>query len=97
MDRENIIKTLRDMRDDLRAKGIAHMGLYGSVARDEAQAHSDIDLLVTLSRPAPSLIVLSRLKRELATSFDSEVDFTTAPIQNPYLKQEIDRDLVSIF
>ncbi len=87
MDRQDIIDKLNDIKDALRRKGVAHLALYGSMARGEAGPDSDIDLLITLSRPSPSLIALSRLKRELSTELGRAVDITTTPLHNPHLRR----------
>ena len=97
MDRQDIIDKLNDMKDALRRRGVAHLALYGSMARGEAGPDSDIDLLITLSRPSPSLIALSRLKRELSTELGRAVDITTTPLYNPHLRREIERDRVAIY
>lgn len=63
----HIIRALRAHRADLNAQGIAHVAVFGSVARGEARATSDVDLLIEI---APGrrvgLFGLSRLKRRLA-------------------------------
>jgi predicted nucleotidyltransferase len=50
--RDEIVQKLRAERDALRAKfGVKSLVLFGSLARDEAGPHSDVDLLVEFSRP----------------------------------------------
>jgi uncharacterized protein len=44
--REDIMKLLVDIRDQLRALGIRRLGLFGSFVRGEQRATSDIDILV---------------------------------------------------
>ena len=96
MDRQAIIDRLRSLQDALRQRGVAHLALYGSMARGEAGPASDIDVLVTLARPCPSLLEPARLRRELTVEFGREVDITTAPLHNPDLRREVERDLVAI-
>jgi hypothetical protein len=48
MNRQEIIAKLRENEGALRARGISHVALFGSVARGEAGERSDIDLLVDL-------------------------------------------------
>ncbi len=47
MNRERALDILRQLRRPLEARGIAHAAIFGSVARDEAGARSDIDVVVT--------------------------------------------------
>jgi uncharacterized protein len=48
MKRDEIVKTLKEREADLRAQGVTHAALFGSVARDEQRPDSDIDILVDL-------------------------------------------------
>jgi uncharacterized protein len=52
MKRDEIVRKLRAERDHLREKfGVASLALFGSLARDEAEPGSDVDLLVEFARP----------------------------------------------
>jgi predicted nucleotidyltransferase len=51
MTREEIIEKLRAMEPELRARGITRMQMFGSRARGDARADSDLDLLVQYERP----------------------------------------------
>ena len=51
MKRDEIIRTLKEREADLRAHGVTHAALFGSVARDEQEEpDSDIDILVDPTR-----------------------------------------------
>jgi predicted nucleotidyltransferase len=45
MDKNRILAILRSHAPELQAAGIAHLRLFGSVARGEATPQSDIDLM----------------------------------------------------
>ena len=52
MKRDQALATLRIEKDRLsRDYGVKSLALFGSVARDEATAVSDVDLLVEFDRP----------------------------------------------
>ena len=55
MDKNEVIATLRAHEPELKAAGIAHLALHGSVVRGEAGPESDVDLLYEFDR-AVSLI-----------------------------------------
>ncbi len=53
MRRADAIRTLRNHADELRRAGIAHVSLFGSVARDSANASSDVDLVIETTPDQP--------------------------------------------
>lgn len=58
--------------------GIAEMYVYGSTARGEATADSDIDLLYRLESDAPhSLLAIAALRDELTNNFKHPVSLTS--------------------
>ncbi|MGZ8390407.1 MAG: nucleotidyltransferase family protein, partial [Rhodoplanes sp.] len=75
MTRQNAIEILQQNQDALRARGIRHAALFGSVARGEARSTSDVDVLIELD-PALKLDVFAYagLKRFVAELFDGPVD-----------------------
>jgi uncharacterized protein len=75
MKRDEIIEKLKAREADLRAHGVMHAALFGSVARDEQNAESDIDILVDLD---PAIVVTmfdyAGLKDYVASLFEGSVD-----------------------
>jgi hypothetical protein len=51
MTRDEIVELLRASRDDLARMGVRAIRLFGSVARGEASADSDVDVLVDFGGP----------------------------------------------
>ena len=47
-DRERIVRLLRAHESDIRGRGVTRLALVGSLARGEATAASDVDLLVDI-------------------------------------------------
>ncbi len=72
------------------------VGLFGSMARGEATAQSDIDLLVRFTS-RKSFLALVRLERELTTAMGRKVDLLTEASLNPHLRDDILRDLQVIY
>jgi predicted nucleotidyltransferase len=73
MKREEIIEKLRAREADLRAHGVLHAALFGSVARDEQNAKSDIDILVDLDAAiVATMFDYAGLK--VASLFEGSVD-----------------------
>ena len=53
MRRAEAIRILQHHADDLRRAGVAHISLFGSVARDNAAPDSDVDLVVETTPDRP--------------------------------------------
>ena len=79
-----------------RQNDVSMVGVFGSTARGEASARSDIDLLVRFSRDK-SLLALVALERQLAAAMGRKVDVLTEAALSPYLRDRILRDLKVIY
>ena len=62
--------------------------VFGSAARGESTKQSDLDLLVTFSKPI-SLLQMVGLERELSSILGRKVDLLTAKSISPYLRNRI--------
>lgn len=68
MTREDVIAVLKAHEAQLRSRGVARAGLFGSLARDEARPDSDIDVLIRFEENAPiTLYDYVALKRYVST------------------------------
>jgi len=88
-----VIARLQANAAELRAAGIRHASLFGSVARGEAGPDSDIDLAVELDRDKPmGLFAPTALERRLGDLLGRKVDLVPEPVEKPRLQTRIDRD-----
>jgi predicted nucleotidyltransferase len=71
--------------------GAYNVRVFGSVARGEARADSDVDLLVNLES-GRSLLDLARLLRELESQLGCKVDIVTEAGLRPRIRQEVLRE-----
>jgi predicted nucleotidyltransferase len=90
---ERVIATLRAHEAELHRAGIRHLSLFGSVARGDAEASSDIDLAAELDPKAHiGLFALGALERRLTELVGRKVDLLAEPVEQPRLRANIDRD-----
>lgn len=81
---------IADLRKLLIQHGVSKASVYGSYARNEAKANSDLDLLVTLA-PGKSYLDLGGLQYELDKKLPGGADIATRLNKHfePYIKDEL--------
>jgi uncharacterized protein len=95
MQRETILQILSTHLPELSAQyGCTRLGVFGSVARDQATETSDVDIIVEMP---PDLFQLIGLKQELEELLDRPVDIVRYREQmNCLLKERIDREAIYV-
>ncbi len=90
---DQIVMTLRAHEAELRAAGVSRLSLFGSVARGEAGADSDVDLVAELDPEARiGLFRLVALEQRLSELLGRTVDLLPGPIEGVRLRANIERD-----
>ncbi|MEQ1931571.1 MAG: HigA family addiction module antitoxin [Parvularculaceae bacterium] len=96
--RAEATKRLRAHKDELRKRGIERLYLFGSVARDEARAGSDVDLFFESGeRSGIGLIELQRLESRIGEILGAEVDLVPADGLGSSVRVRAERDAIRIF
>ena len=99
MDKSQILSVLQKQKQALNQQfGISRLGLFGSYAKGQAQADSDIDLVYELqpgkSLLLPDLIALEEiLSRELK---HEKVDLVNSKYMNPVIRYYMKEDVVYV-
>jgi predicted nucleotidyltransferase len=98
MDREHIITVLRDHADELREAGLIHLRVFGSVARGEASAESDVDLLAEFEPSKRiTLVTVGGLESRLCELLGSKVDLTSTEWMREAVRDQALREAVLAF
>ena len=95
-----IIETLRNKESFLKSRYfIKHMELYGSFAREDQNAESDIDLLyTTLPNGEMTLARLTSFENFLSQLLNIErIELVSKQSINPVVEINIEKDAISIF
>ena len=92
MDAQRVLDILRKYMNTHRSDmGIQNMGVFGSVARNEAGRDSDVDIVVSLEQP--NLFTLSRIRQDLEQELHNHVDIVSLREKmNPYLREIIQQE-----
>lgn len=76
-----------------RAHAVRELAIFGSLARGEGRADSDIDILIDLRPDARvGLVAFQRMRDELATLFGRPVDLVTRSGLNRHIRDEVLRE-----
>ena len=93
-----VIQTLREHEPELRAAGIVHLRLFGSVARDESSGKSDVDLMAEFDASKRfSLISMVHLENRLADLLGTKVDLSPADSMKENIRERAIREAVLAF
>ncbi len=98
MDKGNVIETLRLHEPELRAAGILHLRLFGSVARGEESAQSDVDLMADFDRSKRlTLFSMARLENRLSDLLGVKVDLSPAESMKEQVRTRAVREAIHAF
>ena len=98
MNRDAVIATLRAHEPELRAAGIIRLSLFGSTARNEARADSDIDLLAAFDDARNlSLLDVIGIENKLVDLLGHPVDLVEDGTLRPRARQSASREAVRAF
>lgn len=96
MKRDEAMAVLSRCAPELRERfGIVELGLFGSVARDEATEASDVDLIVTFAK-TPSFTTFMELKHTLEEELGARVDLVTRAGLRPRVRPHVEREVLRV-
>jgi len=102
MDREQAVALLRAHEAELKAVGVARLSIFGSVARGDATASSDVDVVIRLNPEAAQggfayFGRLDAINRRLEEILGCSVDVVAEPVRKERLRQTIEREATLAF
>jgi uncharacterized protein len=102
MRNDEIITKLRAHEQELRAAGVTGLALFGSAARGDQRADSDVDVVVRLTDEARQggfayFGRIDTLSRRLAEILQRPVDVVAEPVQKDRLRRAIEKDRIVAF
>ena len=94
MNKKEIFTVIKNHKDKIKEFGIIKIGLFGSCARDEQNAQSDIDLLAIFHKGKKTYKNFIHLCFYLDSLFGQKVDLLTPEGISPYIKPYIDKEVI---
>jgi predicted nucleotidyltransferase len=95
MNLKTISELCKNHLADLHQHGVKSLAVFGSVARGDATASNDIDVLVEFSRPV-GLFEFIRLKYYLEELTSCRVDLVTHDALRPTMREDILNEAVYV-
>jgi uncharacterized protein len=98
MNMRDALETLRKSESALRARGVRHAALFGSVARGDNRPDSDIDIMIEID-PDAHITVFDYvgLKEYIASLFDAPVDVVNREGLKRYVRPAATADAIYAF
>jgi uncharacterized protein len=98
MDSSEAIATLRRSQQALHERGVRHAAVFGSIARGDSRADSDVDIMIDVD-PDARITVFDYvdLKDYVAGLFDGRVDVVNREGVKPYIRSSALADAIYAF
>jgi uncharacterized protein len=95
MGREDVLTLLKAHRDEIERFGVESLRLFGSVAREEASADSDVDILVRF-RESPTFSGYMKLRIFLEDLLGARVDLITESGLREAVRPFVEKDAIRV-
>lgn len=98
MTREQVLKVLKSHEAELRRRGVAHVALFGSVARGDAGPRSDIDIMVEFDPGARvTMWDYAAVVGYVEGLFHEPTDVVNHGGMSKHIRPQVERDAVYAF
>jgi predicted nucleotidyltransferase len=95
---DDVRRLIEPEKEALRAKGVAALYVFGSVARGEAEPGSDVDVLIDIEPGKRFHIIdLANVYNRLTKALGTEVDIVTSRSVKNALHERVLRDAVRVY
>jgi predicted nucleotidyltransferase len=92
------LSTLRAHADDFRKQGVRHLYLFGSIARGDGHAKSDVDIAVDIDPDADfSLLDLIGVQQMTEDLLGWRTDVVERRSLKRFVRPEVEREAVTVF
>ena len=95
--KEEIISYLKEYKlKHIEDYHLNKLGIFGSIARDEQNEQSDIDIVVEFTKP--NLFIQAGIMEDLKEEFQTDIDVIALSNHiNPKLLQRINKDVIYVW
>jgi len=91
------VSQIEKIKDYFSGQPVVKAYVFGSYSRDEADADSDVDILVDLDYSHHIVLGFVQMKFDLEDKLNKKVDLVTVDGMSRHIKPFIDKDKLSIY
>jgi predicted nucleotidyltransferase len=95
MSKDEVLKLIRSHKKELDSFNVKSLALFGSAARDESSALSDVDILVEFQDKA-TFDQYMKLKFFLEDTLGCPVDLVTRKALKPRIRDSVEREALHV-
>jgi uncharacterized protein len=96
MHRVEVLSIIQAHRPHLHLLGVKSLNLFGSVARDQATAESDVDILIELNEPA-GFFEFFQIQHYLEDLLQCPIDLGTIDSLKEHLREPVLNEVIRVF
>lgn len=98
MSREHLIQSLLELEPKLKARGVTHLALFGSRARQDNRPDSDVDVAIEVDPHAKfSLIDLSGVAVAIESEISLQANVLMRRSLEDVLRKSFETDAIEVF
>ncbi len=98
MEKDRVIETLQQHASELKAAGVLHLRVFGSVARGEASPQSDVDLLADFDKSRRlTLVTMGNLEGRLTDLLGAKVDLSCPDWMRESIRDRVLNEAITVF
>ena len=95
---DEVVRRIRQEEAELRRRGIRHLSIFGSLARGEDRADSDVDIAIEIEPGRSfSLIRMEDTRLLLEDALGRALDLGEVEAFRPPVRSAFERDQVAVF
>jgi uncharacterized protein len=96
MKRADILALVQSHKAQIQKLGVKSLDLFGSVARDQATAESDVDILIELNEPA-GFFEFFQIQHYLEELLQCPIDLGTIDSLKEHLREPVLNEVIRVF